>query len=319
ANVVDFFKNHAVEYMHNTTLTPESVLQSYTTLDPLISALGFASVFASVHWILALLTSNYSQVDKCWSLLPVFYSWHFSIHDYLVRGQVHPRLILATSLITFWGMRLTYNFARKGGYRFSDQDYRWPYMQKKIGKLGMELLNITFIAPMQNVLLLAMAVPVYVAYLMAPHSNGLNGIDFAAAGLFVMLISIEIVADQQQFNFQTRKHKMINEKVPLYGDYKRGFLTQRGLWVYSRHPNFFCEISIWYAVYLFSVAATHQPLNWSMAGAVALHSLFMGSTWITEKISAEKYPDYKVYQQHVSMLMPSLTRMPSSANIKKEL
>lgn len=63
-NVVDFFKNHAVEYMHNTTLTPESVLQSYTTLDPLISALGFATVFASVHWVLALLTSNYSQVGK---------------------------------------------------------------------------------------------------------------------------------------------------------------------------------------------------------------------------------------------------------------
>jgi hypothetical protein len=64
ANVIDFFKNHAVEYMHNTTLTPESLLQSYTSLDPLISGLGFASVFAFAHWILALLTSNYSQVGK---------------------------------------------------------------------------------------------------------------------------------------------------------------------------------------------------------------------------------------------------------------
>jgi len=183
----------------------------------------------------------------------------------------------------------------------------------------MELLNITFIAPYQNLLLLSLTGPIYVAYKAAGESTGLTNLDWMAAGLFATLLITETVADQQQFNFQTRKHKMIKDNVPLYGDYKRGFLTQRGIWRYSRHPNFFCEISIWYTVYLFSVAATGQSLNWSMTGAVALHMLFFGSTWITEFISTEKYPEYKKYQQHVSMVVPMPSRMPSASNIKKDL
>ncbi|KAG2188060.1 hypothetical protein INT44_000811 [Umbelopsis vinacea] len=319
ATVVDFVQNQAPIYLKNTTLAPESLLQSYTSLDPLISALAIATVFSIGHWFLALVSNNYSQVDKCWSILPVIYSWHFTVHDYLVRGQIHPRLALVSALVTVWGTRLTYNFARKGGYKFSEQDYRWPYIQKKIGKVGMELLNITFIAPYQNLLLLSLTGPIYVASLAAGQSQGLVTLDYVAAGLFAAIWITEIVADQQQFDFQTRKYKMIKEKTALYGDYKRGFLTQRGLWRFSRHPNFFCEISIWYAVYLFSVAATGVTLNWSLTGAAALHMLFFGSTWITEVISSEKYPEYKRYQQHVSMLVPLPSRMPSSSNLKKEL
>lgn len=207
----------------------------------------------------------------------------------------------------------------KGGYKFSEQDYRWPYIQRKLGKAGMELLNIFFIAPYQNLLLLSMTGPVYIAYKVAGQSAGLTNLDWIAAGLFATLLVTETVADQQQFDFQTRKLKMMKDKVPLYGDYKRGFLTQRGLWRYSRHPNFFCEISIWYTVYLFSVAATGESLNWSLTGAVALHTLFFGSTWITECISSGKYPEYKRYQQHVSMVVPLPSRMPSSSNLRKDL
>jgi hypothetical protein len=64
ATVVDFFKNQAGDYLKNTTLTPDSLVQSYTSLDPLISALAIASVFASAHWFLGLVTRNYSQVGK---------------------------------------------------------------------------------------------------------------------------------------------------------------------------------------------------------------------------------------------------------------
>ncbi|KAH8549713.1 hypothetical protein BGW37DRAFT_500525 [Umbelopsis sp. PMI_123] len=318
ATVLDFVQNQAPIYLKNTTLAPESLLQSYISLDPLISALAIATVFSIAHWFIGLVTSNYSQVDKCWSILPVVYSWHFSVHDYLVHGQVHPRLVLITTLITVWGMRLTYNFARKGGYKFSEQDYRWPYIQKKLGKAGMEFLNIVFIAPYQNLLLLSMTGPIYVASCATQFSANLVTLDWIAAGLFALLWITEIIADQQQFDFQTRKHKMINEKTALYGDYKRGFLTQRGLWRYSRHPNFFCEISIWYTIYLFSVAATGVNLNWSLTGAVALHLLFFGSTWITEVISSEKYPEYRRYQKHVSMLVPLPFRMPSSSSLKKD-
>jgi len=70
----------------------------------------------------------------------------------------------------------------------------------------------------------------------------------------------------------------------------------------SRHPNFFCEISLWWAVYLFSVSSIGW--NYSFVGPLLLNLLFLGSTPLTEQISLEKYPSYTKYQQKVSRLVP---------------
>lgn len=66
------------------------------------------------------------QVDKLWSVAPMYYFWHFALHDQLkARGvPVNPRLLAMSVLASVWGVRLTYNFARKGGYRWEDEDYR---------------------------------------------------------------------------------------------------------------------------------------------------------------------------------------------------
>ena len=82
----------------------------------------------------------------------------------------------------------------------------------------------------------------------------------------------------------------------LKADYARGFLT-RGLFSWSRHPNFFAEQSMWWAFYLFAVAAKGGPAGgqdaWVqpyLAGPVLLSLLFQGSTSFTEGITAAKYP-----------------------------
>ena len=81
------------------------------------------------------------------------------------------------------------------------------------------------------------------------------------------------------------------------------FLTS-GLFRYSRHPNFFCEQAMWWVYYVFSIAAGAGVLNWTIVGAASLTLLFQGSTWITEKITLEKYPAYAQYQSTTSRLMP---------------
>ncbi len=66
------------------------------------------------------------QVDKLWSILPIYYMWHFAAHGKVsgAEQEFNPRLLIIAALITVWGVRLTYNFARKGGYRWTDEDYR---------------------------------------------------------------------------------------------------------------------------------------------------------------------------------------------------
>jgi steroid 5-alpha reductase family enzyme len=108
---------------------------------------------------------------------------------------------------------------------------------------------------------------------------------------------------------------LLRESGKKLGDlperYRKGFLTE-GLFRYSRHPNFFCEISIWWVQFLFS--ASSVGLNYTGLGALLLNLLFLGSTALTEKISSEKYPLYTKYQKTTSKLIP----LPSSEPIKTE-
>ena len=71
-----------------------------------------------------------------------------------------------------------------------------------------------------------------------------------------------------------------------------------------RHPNYMAEQAIWITFYLFSVAATGSWLNWSIAGCLLLLVLFQGSSDFSESISAEKYPEYKAYQEKTGRFLP---------------
>jgi steroid 5-alpha reductase family enzyme len=71
-----------------------------------------------------------------------------------------------------------------------------------------------------------------------------------------------------------------------------------------RHPNYAMEQAVWIAFYGFSVIATGEWINWSMAGCVLLVILFKGSSDFSEAISAEKYPEYKTYQKNVPRFVP---------------
>ena len=106
------------------------------------------------------------------------------------------------------------------------------------------------------------------------------------------------MADKQQWNFQRIKHAKIAAGDELTAAYKKGFLD-KGLWAFSRHPNYFAEQAIWICFYLFGVAAGGQWFNWSIAGCLLLIVLFQGSSSFSEEISAGKYPEYAEYQNRV--------------------
>lgn len=269
------------------------MFELYETTDPLVSALWIAGGFAALCWILSLVTKEYSWVDRLWSITPPLFAIHFAG----AASFGDARLNLMAALTVVWGVRLTYNFARKGGYKPGGEDYRWEEVQEKIGPGWFQVLNATFLAPFQNYLLLFIVVPSYGAYQLA--GVPLNALDYAAAAAFILFFLGESIADEQQWKFQTAKYAAIARGERP----EHGFLT-RGLFRYSRHPNFFCEQAIWWSYYFFSVAAGAGWLNWTIAGAVTLTLLFQGSTSLTEKISLRKYPDYAQYQRSTSRLMP---------------
>ncbi|KAI7864819.1 hypothetical protein BDF14DRAFT_1830869 [Spinellus fusiger] len=310
---------------------PDLIVKCYLATDPLFTGLLAVVVFSTIHYIVSEITKNYSQVDKAWSILPPVYAWHFALHDYLNRGYFHPRLLTAAIMITVWGTRLTYNFARKGGYEWHGQDYRYPYILSKIGPFCMAIVNITFIAPAQNLLLFLFVVPLYFTSVtgLSEQTPTLTTIDLVAVGLHSFFLLFETVADDQQFVFQTKKYAILEyvDRSKLTGDYKRGFLSESGLWKYTRHPNLFAEMNMWWSIYLFAVAAVHQAggmtsamdyCNWAAAGAISLTLLFQTTAFITEYISAEKYPEYKEYQRNVCKIIPWCVKRRTTVESNKK-
>ncbi len=260
---------------------------------------------ATLCFLVSQLSGNFSQVDKIWSIMPVVYSWVIAFD-----GEMHPRLVLAAVLITLWGIRLTYNFSRRGAYRWKfwtgEEDYRWAILREKPelkGKVRWFFFNLFFISFYQNGLLLLITLPLLVA--LKGTDVPLGWPDYLLAALMLFFLVLETVADQQQYDYQEEKYRRIHAGENVDGEYAAGFL-RTGLWSKMRHPNYMAEQATWICVYFFSVSATGAWINWSVAGCLLLIILFQGSSDFSESISAEKYPLYKQYQETVGRFLPKI-------------
>lgn len=274
-------------------------------LSVLKTLLIITSCSALFCFVVGELTSNNSQMDKLWSILPAVYVWIIA-----AKGGMSPRLVVMACLVTLWGARLTYNFARKGAYHIKfwtgREDYRWEVLRSRKEfqpHWKWMLFNLFFISVYQNLLVLMITFPALVSMRSeVPFGWG----DALAAVMLLMFLSYETIADEQQWRFQTRKWALIGEGKKLEElpePYCKGFNT-RGLWNVSRHPNYLGEQGVWVAFYLFSVAAGIGVFNWSVIGALLLIVLFLGSSAFAEEISRSKYPLYADYCKKVGKFFP---------------
>ena len=271
-----------------------------TVLNTLLLICGCSALYC---FVVGELTHNNSQMDKLWSLLPIVYVWVIA-----AGGGFTTRLVVMAVLVTLWGARLTFNFARKGAYRLKfwegEEDYRWPILrQNKMlqNKWAWMAFDLFFISIYQNALVLLICLP---AYAVMSADAPFGWVDALAAVLLLGFLILETVADEQQWKFQSTKWGMLKsgkklEELP--SPYNKGFNTT-GLWSRSRHPNYLGEQGIWCAFYLFSIPV--GLLNWTVSGAVLLILLFLGSCSFAESISASKYPEYPAYKKQVNKYFP---------------
>jgi len=269
-------------------------------MGPLLVCLAICAGTIALTWLASVLTHEYSWVDRIWSVVPVIYVWVFA-----VTGAFDTRLVLMAVLVTAWGIRLTFNFARKGGYGRGGEDYRWAVLRGRMSRRQFALFNLLFISIYQNVLILLFCLPAFTVFEGAGAPLGLW--DVVLAVVFLAFLAGEAVADQQQWTFHRWKAaERAAGRTP-----QPGFL-QSGLFRVSRHPNFFFEQAQWWVFYGFAVAATGVWLHWTIAGAVLLTTLFVGSTVFTESISRAKYPDYDDYRMRTSAIVPWFPRSPKA-------
>jgi steroid 5-alpha reductase family enzyme len=271
---------------------------------PAVSMIIIMIVTATICFIVSELTRNYSQVDKLWSLMPLVYG------IITLAYFPSPRVWIMLALISVWGLRLSYNFSRKGGYNRlpwrGEEDYRWQVMRNNpalSGRFRFGLFNLFFISYYQHFLIFLFSSPLILA---AQNSkSSLNIIDIAAAVSMLLFVIIETISDNQLFRFHKIKKGLIPSDGQYSGSVKKGFMSE-GLFRFVRHPNFASEQAIWISFYFFGVAASGKWINWTISGPVLLVLLFAGSSELTERISSGKYPAYSDYKKEVPRFIPKI-------------
>ena len=259
---------------------------------PFGSALELCLALIVLCWVAALVSRDNAWLDRLWSLCPPIYCLLVAAAD----GFDSARVNLMTVLVLLWGIRLTFNFARKGGFRRGGEDYRWGVTMERLGR-WFQAVNIPLIIPSQLLLIWLFTSPIHGAW--AFPDAPLGWLDGLAALLFLAFLAGQTIGDQQMWTFQQEKKR----KVQAGEEVEQPFIDT-GLFRFSRHPSYFCEMGMWFAFYLFAVSASGNWLHWTGLGFVFLTAQFLGVIPLTESVSAGKYPTYADYQAKTPMLVP---------------
>ena len=196
--------------------------------------------------------------------------------------------------MTWWGVRLTYNWARSWP-GLHHTDWRYLAMKEKAPALWFfsDLFGIHLFPTVEVLLALSGA---WVA--LAQGASPLSWVDLVALIVTACAITIETVADQQLVAFAKVK--------------RPGEIIKSGLWAYSRHPNYFGELSFWWGLYLFGLAADPSYV-WTIVGPLMMTAMFMGVSipWMDRR-SSERRPEYASHMKQVSGLVPWFPKKAAS-------
>ncbi|MGW0162832.1 DUF1295 domain-containing protein [Mycobacterium sp. NPDC003323] len=245
-----------------------------------------ADVLATlVIFVFSRVYRNSSFYDAYWSVIPpllLCYWWYRAAPEVdLLRAW------LITVVVVLWAIRLTANWV----YAFPGlhhEDWRYPMFKQRAGRFEIvaDLVAIHLIPTFQ--VFLAM-VPVYVA--ITRPDPGLVWLSWIALVVGLAAVAVELVADVQM-------HRFVAER-------REGQAMDRGLWSWSRHPNYFGEFSFWAALALFGIAA--DPGLWwlSVIGAVAILAMFLGASIpMMEQRSLQRRPSYQDVIDRVPRFVP---------------
>ncbi|MFS3127673.1 DUF1295 domain-containing protein [Nocardioides sp. Bht2] len=253
---------------------------SWLWLDGLIADL----IATLVIFAASRIHGNSSFYDAWWSVAPpllAFYWWLAAD-----AGVSDGRWWLLMTVMLLWAIRLTGNWVY-GFPGLHHEDWRYPLLRAKAGRaeLAADLMAIHVVPTLQ---VFAGMIPVYVVA--TRSGEPLGWLDLVAFALGLAAIALETVADLQM-------HRFVATKTP-------GAVMDRGVWSWSRHPNYFGEFGVWLAFGLFGLAAAPGSW-WVLLGAVAMAVLLQtASIPMMEQRSLERRPEYADVVRRISRFVP---------------
>lgn len=247
----------------------------------LLTLTGITVMYMSGWFLISLLKKRNDVADVAWGLGFILVAWI----SYILSPDPGIRGIFVGILVTIWGLRLAWHIHKRN--QGKPEDYRYLAWRKAWG-MWFTVRSYFQIYLLQGVLLLVIATPIML--INAHTKNNLNIFDLLGGMLWLFGFLFEAIGDAQLARFI---------KNPAH----KGKLMQQGLWAYTRHPNYFGEITQWWGLWLFAVTLPYGFL--SIIGPITITFLIVNVSGVPllEK-KMEKNPEFSEYKKHVRMLIP---------------
>ena len=234
-------------------------------------------------WLVSLRLRDVSIVDIVWGGAGAF----IAINTFLVTDGALPRKVLITAMTVVWGGRLALHIAsRKRG---KGEDFRYAAMRAEHPE-SFPRRSLVTVFLLQAFLIWAISLPVQVAQLQTVPS-GLTVLDVFGLGVWILGFGFEAVSDRQLRSF-------------LSDPANEGRVMDRGLWRYSRHPNYFGDSLIWWGIFLVAAAT---PRGWVTILSPVLMTFFLmkvSGVPMLERALAERREGYRDYMRRTSPFFP---------------
>ncbi|HEX6146149.1 MAG TPA: DUF1295 domain-containing protein [Acidimicrobiia bacterium] len=245
----------------------------------IVSALVLAALMVVV-WLVSLLVRDASIVDMIWGLGFVIVAWA----TYLQAADPSWRGLLLTAMVTVWGLRLSgYLIWRNLG---KPEDFRYREMREK-SPHRFWLTSLFRVFLVQGALIWVISVPIVVSQ---TGDTDLYWLDYLGVLVWGIGLLFETVGDIQLARFKTRPDS-------------KGKVMDRGLWRYTRHPNYFGDFSVWWGHYLVAAAGGAW---WTIFSPLVMSSLLLRVSGVAllEKSISKRRPEYEDYARRTNAFFP---------------
>lgn len=253
----------------------------------LVSNFFLILILMVVLWVFSLVRKDASIVDIFWGLGFVLIAWatYFRTDGFMLR---QPLLVVLT---TVWGVRLAGHIGVRNWGKGEDRRYRNWRADHGRNFWWVSLFKVFLL---QGTLLWVISLPVQVGQVPG-EPRSLSWLDGLGILIWFAGFLFETVADWQLESFKSDPSS-------------KGKVMDRGLWAYTRHPNYFGECLVWWGIFL---VAASNPLNvWTIMGPLTITILLLKVSGITllESSMVETRPGYREYMDKTSAFLPWLPK-----------
>lgn len=246
---------------------------------------GVALSAVTLLWIISIPLRDVSIIDMFFAVILCA----IAVVSYLLAEGAPPRKQLVLALVLIWALRITIHLVRRNWGHGEDPRYTklrgWAASDRAFIWLSLRQVFL-----LQGVVLWFASLPLQFA-MFTPQPPQLGLLAWLGAALWLLGFVCEALADHQLSAFRADAAN-------------RGKVLSSGLWRYSRHPNYFGELCVWWGIFL--IACEH-PLGWLTVIGPLVYSYLVinvtGQRTLDKKLAREK-PGYAEYMSVTSGLVP---------------